>query len=212
MELLITLSVDLFITAIAYLIVPIIFIVRGKPLTLSQIKKIVVINGICVWLIFTIIRIEQGIDGTSFAVVLWSYIAYLVMKKKCLRSESDNESILEEPCTETLNVTQTPTKKPKRLITLLTILLTISLLGNIIQAIKDARSPDYILSDPPDYEEISEKTEFYDECIVFVIEGYGDYYFTYDEMMQITKYDEDFSFWAYNKELAIDLGYTAYYN
>lgn len=55
--------------------------------------------------------------------------------------------------------------------------------------------------DSMDYQE---KADFLDENIVFVIEGDEDHYFTYDCMMSI---DEEFSYWAYNKEQAIYKGY-----
>lgn len=91
METFLAISFSLFITAVAYLVFPIVLCIIGKPLTLSQIKKLVIVNGICVWLIFTIIRIESGIDGTSAAVLLWSYVAYWLMKKRCLKTEEKLE-------------------------------------------------------------------------------------------------------------------------
>lgn len=51
------------------------------------------------------------------------------------------------------------------------------------------------------------KRDFLDDNIVFVIDGFGDYYYTYDEMVYATKHLEDFEFLAYNKELALSLGY-----
>lgn len=53
----------------------------------------------------------------------------------------------------------------------------------------------------------SEKADFLDECIVFVIDGFGNYYYTYDEMMALTQDVGDYEFWAYNKEAAISNGY-----
>ncbi len=53
-----------------------------------------------------------------------------------------------------------------------------------------------------DYEE---KVNFLDENIVFVLEGYGDYYYTYDCVQKIT--DGEYTYWAYNKEAAIYKGY-----
>ena len=50
------------------------------------------------------------------------------------------------------------------------------------------------------------KIDFYDNRIVFVIDGYGKYYYTYDQMEQVTQ-GTSFEFWAYNKVQAIDLGY-----
>ncbi len=91
MEIFLTYLVDLIITVFAYLLVPTIFCISTKRLTLPKIKKIVIINGAIVWLIFMIIRIEAGIDGTNLSVLLWSYIAYFMMKKCCL-GVSDNVS------------------------------------------------------------------------------------------------------------------------
>lgn len=50
-----------------------------------------------------------------------------------------------------------------------------------------------------------EKLDFFDENIVFVIEGYGDYYYSYDCM--IDNVEGEYSYWAYNKEQAISRGY-----
>lgn len=188
MELLGTFLGNILITAIAYLLVPIIILISGKKLTLPQIKKTVIINGICVWLIFMIIRIESGIDGTSFAVLLWSAVGYSILKRKCLIEANAKE--IYEPNENT---------NPKNVVKVLAALLAISVIFNIIQLIN-----------PKDDAEVSEKLEFYDEHIVFVIDGYGDYYYTYDQMIYATRNDDYYEFWAYNEEQAIDLGYTAY--
>lgn len=55
------------------------------------------------------------------------------------------------------------------------------------------------------YYYVENKLDFFDENVVFVIEGYGDYYYTYDCMMD--KVDGEYSYWAYNKEQAIGRGY-----
>ena len=55
----------------------------------------------------------------------------------------------------------------------------------------------------------SRKIKFFDENVVFVIDGYGRYYYTYDQMEQVTQ-GKSFSYWAYNLEQAIDLGYRAW--
>lgn len=91
MDTIISIFLSLLITAVAYLILPIVLCIIGKPLTLSQIKKLVIVNGISVWLIFAIIRIESGIDGASYAVFLWSSVAYWLMKKRCLKTEEKHE-------------------------------------------------------------------------------------------------------------------------
>lgn len=56
----------------------------------------------------------------------------------------------------------------------------------------------------------SEKIEFLDENIVFVIDGYGDYYYTYDQMETVTQGIGSYTYWAYNKEQAIYRGYKAW--
>ncbi len=57
-----------------------------------------------------------------------------------------------------------------------------------------------------------EKAAFLDENIVFVIEGFGNYYFTYDQMISATEKMNTYSFWAYNKAQAISLEYKPVFN
>lgn len=111
METFLAISFSLFITAVAYLVFPIVLCIIGKPITLSQIKKVVIVNGICVWLIFTIIRIESGIDGTSAAVLLWSSVAYWLMKKYCLKTEEKHETKQETKHEQKYSVTPIQTDK-----------------------------------------------------------------------------------------------------
>lgn len=54
---------------------------------------------------------------------------------------------------------------------------------------------------------VSNKLDFFDDNIVFQIEGFGNYYYSYDCMMQ--KVNGDYSYWAYNKEAAISKGLRA---
>ena len=51
---------------------------------------------------------------------------------------------------------------------------------------------------------VKEKLEFFDENIVFKIKGYGNYYYTYDCMMN--KVNGSYTYWGYNKEAAISEG------
>ena len=127
---------DLFITAIAYLLVPTIFCVCRKKFRLSQIKLITIVNGICVWLAFMIIRINAGIDGTSYAVVLWSSIAYFLMKKHCLKDIDDNKPIKKYVITQVkkTNLPNTQPRKPKKKkqpLIFVTIALLILLIGSV---------------------------------------------------------------------------------
>lgn len=208
MESLLTFGVNLIITAFAYLLVPTILCICRKELTLSRIRLIVIVNGICVWLIFMVIRINAGLDGTSAAVVLWSGIAYFLMKKCCLEIRHNNEPV-EETVTEQDDWENTQEQQPRKKKTLvfvtiaLSILLVVSAICNIVQYNYDETTFNSNLGN------YTEKAEFLDDHIVFVIEGYGNYYYTYDEMMRVTEGKGRFTFWAYNKELAIYEGYIA---
>lgn len=57
-----------------------------------------------------------------------------------------------------------------------------------------------------EYLDLSEKADFLDKNIVFVLEGYGNKYYTYDCVKKITN-GEEYSYWAYNKEAAKSNGY-----
>ena len=54
---------------------------------------------------------------------------------------------------------------------------------------------------------VNNKLDFFDENIVFQIEGFGNYYYSYDCMMK--KVNGNYSYWAYNKEAAISKGLRA---
>lgn len=81
-------------TAFAYLLVPMIIVVMGGKYPKKKLKRLVIINGIVVWLIFSFIAVSM--DGTprTGAVILWSYVGYWILKKKCL--EEDTEDNTEE--------------------------------------------------------------------------------------------------------------------
>ena len=50
-----------------------------------------------------------------------------------------------------------------------------------------------------------DKAKFLDDNIVFVLEGYGNVYYTYDCVQKIT--NGEYSYWAYNIEAAKSQGY-----
>ena len=89
--------IDFILTAVGYLLVPFIFWMKAnannQKYTLGTIKKIVIINGICAWVLFRIITLEMtGEVTTGAAVFLWSAVAYWLLKKYCLIEESAQES------------------------------------------------------------------------------------------------------------------------
>ena len=52
---------------------------------------------------------------------------------------------------------------------------------------------------------VQQKINFYDDNAVFVLKGYGNYYYSYDCVQKIT--NGQYSFWIYNEEAAISQGY-----
>ena len=228
----IILGLTLFLTICAYLFVPTIFCICRKKFALSKIKLIVILNGICVWLVFRIMFIDVGSNINSAAVFIWSTVAYWLMKKYCLKTSDDGEPtkkfvITQVKKTNIENIqTQKPKKKRKALV-FVVIVLSIFLIGSVIcnitqyasneqmnkQIAELEKEPEYIVNYPDVYYENTEKAEFLDENIVFVIDDYGNgnYFFTYDEMMSAMKDQEEFYFRAYNKQFAINEGYIAAY-
>lgn len=57
-----------------------------------------------------------------------------------------------------------------------------------------------------DADYVKEKIDFYDESVVYVIEGFGNYYYSYDCMRKKVG-NNHFSYWTYNPEAAQDEGY-----
>lgn len=97
-EILLTLLLDLVITVFFYLVAPVIFCLRKKSLTKKQIKTIVIVNGIVVWLIFQILTLElTGEASSGAAVLLWSFVAYKLLKRYCLAEDEGKEESPAEP-------------------------------------------------------------------------------------------------------------------
>lgn len=111
-----TFLLNLALTAAAYLCVPTIIAFRGKKRTAKQIKRIVIINGAIVWLIFAIIRAENNIQGSGASVFLWSAVAYWLLKLNCLKEvDDDSQKAIEETkhsLSNSQNGTETKTNKP----------------------------------------------------------------------------------------------------
>ncbi len=95
-EIILTLVLDLILTVFFYLLVPIIFCIRKKPMTEKQIKKITIINGIVVWLVFSIIisSVDEGISSVP-AAFLWSWIGKMIMERVLLEDEESKNRLYE---------------------------------------------------------------------------------------------------------------------
>lgn len=87
----------------------------------------------------------------------------------------------------------------------------ISSLENQIKTLKKEKEKLQIEKNDEQKKKIEYKTkaDFMDENIVFVLDGYGKYYYTYDQVQQVTQ-GRRYEYWAYNKEQAIGLGYRAW--
>lgn len=60
-----------------------------------------------------------------------------------------------------------------------------------------------------EYQVKDTKIEFFDKYVVFVLDGYGNYYYTYDQMRQVTN-GKSVSFSVYNISSATANGYKAF--
>ena len=94
---------NLILTALVYLLIPTILYLdakgSGRQYGLSTIKKIVIINGACGWLFWRIIEIEMvGEVSSGVAVVLWSWIAYKILKKCELKEEPHKDEEQNNSC------------------------------------------------------------------------------------------------------------------
>ena len=90
MDLLVDLAINLLITALAYLLVPMICLTARKKFEAKTIKRISIINCVVVWLLFRIIQIELGNGPSSGAAVfLWGAIGYSLLKRFCLQEDDD---------------------------------------------------------------------------------------------------------------------------
>ena len=77
--------------AVSYLFVPVIFCLCGIKLSKSTIITIVIINCVCVTLLFYLLYsyVLAAIIAMGVCGVPWSIVAYLLMKKKCLKEEAN---------------------------------------------------------------------------------------------------------------------------
>lgn len=91
-ELVLSLIINTFLTASAYLCVPVIIGFISKKRSAKQIKRIIIINGVVVWFIFALIRAENNLQGSGASVFLWSAVAHRILKARCLKKEEPGTS------------------------------------------------------------------------------------------------------------------------
>lgn len=85
-EIILSLIINLAATVVLYLLVPVIYCIKNVHLTEKEIKKIIIINAVCVWILCTILQFcFVGESKASGAVLLWSWVGYKIMERRlCL--------------------------------------------------------------------------------------------------------------------------------
>ena len=100
-DLLLILLINLIITAVAYLLVPVILVVVGKQYEKKTIRKIAFINAFVVYILFIMLNSAIGDGNASIgAFVLWGSVGHFLLKKKCLAEEYDDMLGDESLCTQ----------------------------------------------------------------------------------------------------------------
>ena len=207
-ELIISLIFDFILTVIAYLLVPAIFCIAGynanRSYSLKTIKKIVFINGGCVWVILQIARFYLGETRASMSgVLLWSFVAYWMMKKilfkKDITPENNDEAEDDEAENDRkIEIEIVDKNKKKRSfkipLIIVTILLVLSIAFNLYQLGLNNQSN-------KELEQNRNKLGFFDD-LVFVENDNTDWYHKYD-CYRFKQRD----FWAFNIDQSDDLGY-----
>lgn len=203
LDTIISLLLDLFITVIAYLFVPTFFCIAGyntnRSYSLKTIKKIVFINGGCVWFILQIIRFYSGETEVSISgVLLWSFVAYWMMKKILLEKDIElksDETENDEKVEFEIVDKNKKTRSFKIPLIIVSILLGLSLSLNLYQlGLNNQRNEERI--------ENSDKLDFFDEYIALVEDDSTNWYHKYD----CHRFKGE-DFWAFNIDQAKDLGY-----
>lgn len=87
-EFVITIFINLVITMLSYCIVPAILRLKNGKYDYEKGHKIVLINCVIVWIIFTIIKIANGSQITSGTVLIY----YIVDKKILLKNKNEQRS------------------------------------------------------------------------------------------------------------------------
>ena len=208
-ELITIIALSTIITAIAYLFIPTIFCIvehnKRHSYNLKTIKKITIINGACIWFIFQIIRYNAGETGTSAAVVLWSGIAYWMMKKilleKDIELKSDEAENDEKAELEIVNKNEKKRSFKIPLI-IVSILLCVSLLLNLYQLGMQLNMVDELTQSDKEIKENREKLDFFDNYVALVVDDGTGWYHKY-ECRRFKGQD----FWAYDIDRAENLGY-----
>lgn len=84
--------IRLVLTIFSYLLVPVIVLILGKTYSKQTLKRIVIINGITIWLVWGIF-FNGGNFSNGSAAFLWSSFGYWLLKRKCLLNENGEHDL-----------------------------------------------------------------------------------------------------------------------
>ena len=104
----IMLLLDLALTICIYLFVPILLLIMQKKYSRKVLKRIVIINGICGYIIFMVLFAIIGSSDIPNvpAAFFWSYIGYAILKRRCI---TDNDYYKEDVPNHITNSNNAPT-------------------------------------------------------------------------------------------------------
>jgi L-lactate permease len=198
--------IGLIFTAISYLFVPAILCFIGyrtnRSYSLNTIRKIMVINGGCLWIIFYAIQYYVYGETTPSvsAAVIWSGVAYWMMKKFLLEKEIKSENNEESENNEKIELEIVDKSKKVRSFKIpfivMSVLLVLSLVMNLYQLGLSSGMEDSLSQSK------KEQLDFLDEHVVMVEDDNTGWYHKY-ECHRFKGND----FWVYNAEAAESLGY-----
>lgn len=227
--------IDLVITFFAYMSLPFLtFSKKNQNWTKKEIKIINIINSIIFSIFFYALRLLLKIDTTSWNIAPAVFYYFLnnyiwlnrVKNKKSLTANTNKTQIKKK----TSKIIKTDYKKIMIITLIILFVMSLSLNFYLLHKNKNIEQ---------DYSEVSDKyiktqikynntndvlnelldgytsiyvkrkLDFFDENIVFVIDGYGNYFSNYDCMIQRVG-NSSYNYWAFNKEAAIDYGYKNY--
>lgn len=215
--------IDFIITVTAYMLFPFIYFHFMQH---KHSKKTVIlinfINSMVIMILFILLReIVYGNNAYRSGASMLYWVINNAIYTKYAKENSESKK------------TKNKTKKNKNLALILTLfILIISLTFNIVLISKHSKLKDIVKSNEKEIQSISKelkttsnslfnildgnsayyiqnKLNFFDSNIVFVIDGYGNYYSDYDCMIARVG-NNRYNYWAYNKEAAVSKGYKEY--
>lgn len=220
---------DGIITVFAYMIVPFcIFFRRSQNYTIKFKKIFLIANSIVIAFGFVLLRYILNPDENavySFAPAMLYYcINYGIWVKNNLDDVNEETNSNKKYLTYKLNFKFLNTNK---VLIIIIAILTITIMIESVFIIKKQKDANELAKEIISLKETLEsssdsrfellkeniilrnKSNFMDEYIVFVLNGYGNYYYTYDCMKEVTE-GKEYSFWVYSINNAIAKGYKPF--